>query len=151
MNIYKHKGLLVSKMRKCVEIASPIFENHGNCSPLGMRVCRRQKPVWELHSPPPPPRRGHFHTCAYWVCATWETTSFSPKFPLQSIIMFTNKTHTQKKRSEASPFYSFDAPETIIFKISLPSRRSVASLWRSYVSFDAQCTSIMCFPAHGTP
>ena len=27
---------------------------------------------------------GHFHICAYWVCATQETPIFSPNFPLQS-------------------------------------------------------------------
>ena len=28
---------------------------------------------------------GHFHICAYWVCAIFETPIFSPKLPLQSI------------------------------------------------------------------
>ena len=38
---------------------------------------------------------GHFHICAYWVCATRETSIFSPKFPLQSI-SFLQMTNNKK-------------------------------------------------------
>ena len=62
--------------------------------------------------------------CAYWVCAIFETPIFSPKFPLQSISF---SQITTKSAPEHHHFRVFAAPETIIFKISLPSSRSVAA------------------------
>ena len=58
---------------------------------------------------------GHFHICAYWVCAIFETPIFSPKFSLQSISF---SQITEKSAPEHHHFRVFAAPETIIFKIS---------------------------------
>ena len=62
--------------------------------------------------------------CAYWVRAILETPIFSPKLPLQSI-SFSQITKNPLRCITILQF--FVAPETIIFKISLPSSRFIAA------------------------
>ena len=58
----------------------------------------------------------HFHICAYWARAIFETPIFNPKFPLQSISF---SQITEKSAPEHHHFRVlgefFPAPETIIF------------------------------------
>ena len=66
---------------------------------------------------------GYFHMYAYWVCAVRETPIFSAKFLFRSIYHF----HKWQKNPVPSItiLHFFAVPETIIFKISLISTRSL--------------------------
>ena len=69
---------------------------------------------------PPPPVPPPLLPYAFRVCATRETPIFSPKFPLQRISFCTNPL-------QSITINIFAAPETTIFKISLPSSRFIAA------------------------
>ena len=69
---------------------------------------------------------GYFHIYAYWVCAARERPIFSPEFPFRSI-SFSQITNKSVPEHHHFNFFlaDFAVPETIIFKISLISSRSL--------------------------